>query len=85
MDIEKEIEQIKTRNERVEMDKKWERSPIRIALVCLLTYGIVLLYSFLISDNTSIFLTSAVPVIGFVLSGVSLNLIRKLVQRHKKN
>ena len=37
-DIEKEIKQIKTRNARVELDKKWETSWTRKLCICVLTY-----------------------------------------------
>ena len=84
MDTEKEIELLKQRNARVDANKKWERSPIRILLVALMTYGIILLYSFLVDTNTSIFLSSAVPVIGFFLSTLSLSFVRKIVQAKKE-
>jgi len=81
MDIENEIILLKQRNTIVDANKKWERSPIRIILVCLMTYGIVLLYSFLLDIGSNIFLSAAVPVIGFFLSTLSLNFIRKLVSK----
>lgn len=34
----KEIEQIKQRNHRVELDKAWETSAIRKLCICVLTY-----------------------------------------------
>lgn len=57
-ELEKEIEQIKQRNQKVELDKKWETSKIN-----------------------NIFLSSLVPVIGFTLSTISLNFIRKLWEK----
>ena len=77
-DLEKEIEQIKVRNKRVEKDKAWETSMTRKLAIAVLTYVIVLLYSYLISKYSNVFLTSLVPVIGFTLSTLSLNLIRKM-------
>lgn len=76
--LEKEIEQIKNRNKRVEQDKAWETSYARKIAIAILTYLVVVLYSYLISKVSNIFLTSLVPVIGFVLSTLSLNLIRKI-------
>ena len=81
MDIEKEIELIKQRNKKVEADKKWEKSWIRIAVIVLMTYSIVLLYSYLLDINSSIFLSAAVPVLGFFLSTLSLNALRKFLQK----
>ncbi len=74
--LEEEIKQIKERNKRVEKNKAWETSWIRKLSIAVLTYAIVLLYSYLISKYSNIFLTSLVPVIGFVLSTLSLNVIR---------
>ena len=76
-DLEKEIEQIKQRNEKVELDKKWETSGTRKICICVLTYMVVIIYSYLINKISNIFLSSLVPVIGFTLSTVSLNFIRK--------
>ena len=48
MDLEKEIEQIKERNKHVELDKKWETSWTRRICIIILTYLLVLLYSYLV-------------------------------------
>ncbi len=45
MELEKEIENIKERNHRVELDKKWETSLVRKICICVLTYIIVVLYN----------------------------------------
>ncbi len=80
-DLEKEIELIKQRNQRVEMDKKWETSKTRKVCICVLTYLVVILYSYLTNKINNIFLSSLVPVIGFTLSTISLNFIRKLWEK----
>lgn len=84
-DIEKEIELIKERNKRVEQNKAWETSFIRRISIAILTYIIVVTYSLLIKEVSNVFLTSLVPVIGFLLSTLSINLIRKLWERKKGN
>lgn len=76
--IEKEIEEIKKRNKRVELDKKWETSLIRKIAICILTYIVVILFTIFINKEGNIFLNSAVPVIGFFLSTLSLDLIKKI-------
>lgn len=81
MNVEKEIEKIKKRNKRVELDKKWETSRTRKLFICLLTYIIVLIYSYLISSYNNILLSSLVPVIGFTLSTLSLKYIRKIWEK----
>ena len=80
-DLEKEIEKIKQRNRKVEIDKAWETSYVRKISIAVLTYMIVVLYSYLISSVSNVFLTSLVPVLGFLLSTLSLNLIRKIWEK----
>lgn len=82
-DLEKEIELIKQRNKTVELNKKWETSWTRKICICVLTYIVVIIYSYLINQINNIFLSSIVPVIGFMLSTVSLNFIRKIWERSK--
>ena len=81
MDIEKEIEQIKERNARVEKDKAWETSWVRRICIMILTYIVVLLYTYITSKVSNIFLSSLVPVIGFTLSTLSLNIVRKIWEK----
>mgnify|MGYP001074591815 CR=1 FL=1 len=83
-ELEKEIEQIKQRNQKVELDKKWETSITRKICICILTYIVVIIYSYLTSKINNIFLSSLVPVIGFTLSTISLNFIRKLWEEKRK-
>ena len=77
MDLEKEIEQIKERNKHEEKEKKWETSWTRRICIIILTYLLVLLYSYLVREYNNIFLSSLVPVIGFTLSTLSIKLVRK--------
>ena len=81
MDLEKEIEQIKQRNKKVELDKKWETSFTRRICICILTYIVVVIYSYLIRYFDNIFLSSLVPVIGFTLSTLSVRYIRKIWEK----
>lgn len=82
-DLEKTIEEIQERNRRVELDKKWETSTTRKVCIAILTYIVVIIYSTLISKTNNVFLSSLVPVIGFILSTLSLKAIRKVWE--KKN
>ena len=77
-DLEKEIENIKARNKRVELDKRWETSWTRKICICVLTYIVVIIYSYVIRKYDNILLSSLVPVIGFTLSTLSLKYIRKI-------
>ena len=84
MNIEKEINKIKERNKKVELNKAWETSLTRRMCIMLLTYIVVVLYSFSIDKINNIFLSSLVPVIGFALSTLSLNAVRKIWERKLK-
>ena len=84
MDLEKEIKEIKERNQKVELNKAWETSWTRKLCIMILTYIVVVLYSFTINKISNIFLSSLVPVIGFALSTLSLNAIRKIWERRIK-
>ena len=80
-ELKKELDEIKLRNKRVELDKKWETSYTRKVCICILTYIVVLIYSNMVNKSNNIFLSSLVPVIGFFLSTLSLRLVRKLWEK----
>ncbi len=82
-ELEEEIERINQRNKRVELDKKWETSLTRRICICILTYIVVIIYSYIVRNHANIFLSSLVPVIGFTLSTLSLKFIRKIWQSKK--
>ena len=82
-DLEKEIAAIKARNKRVETDKAWEISWTRRLCIMILTYVVVVLYSATISQVSNVFLSSLVPVMGFLLSTLSLRLIRKAWEKRR--
>jgi len=78
MNLEERIKKIEERNKRVELDKRWETSFTRKISICILTYIVILLFSYFINTGNNIFLSSLVPVIGFTLSTLSVGLIRKI-------
>ena len=82
--LDDEVNKIKERNKRVELDKSWETSITRKICICILTYSVVVSYSYLIKKVDNIFLSSLVPVIGFFLSTLSLKFIRKIWEKNKK-
>ena len=81
-DLEKEIENIKSRNKRVELDKKWETSLTRKICICVLTYIVVIIYSYLLRNYNNIILSSLVTEIGFTLSTLSLKYVRKIWEKN---
>ena len=83
-ELEKRISKIEERNERVELDKAWETSWTRKLCIMILTYIIVIIYSYLVQNYDNIFLSSLVPVIGFTLSTLSLKVVRKIWENNRK-
>ena len=84
MDLEKKIKKIQERNKRVELDKAWETSWTRRICIMILTYIVVIIYSYVIKEFDNIFLSSLVPVIGLTLSTLSLKLVRKIWENKNK-
>ena len=82
-ELEKRIEAIEKRNKKVEIDKAWETSWIRRICIMILTYIIVIIYSYIVRKYDNILLSSLVPVIGFTLSTLSLKLIRKIWENNR--
>ena len=82
-DLKIEIEQIKERNKRVELDKAWQTSLVRKLCIGILTYIVVVIYSYLIRSYDNILLSSLVPVIGFTLSTLSLRIMRVIWEKYR--
>lgn len=82
-ELEKRIESIEKRNKKVETDKAWETSWTRRVCIMILTYIIVIIYSYIVRNYDNILLSSLVPVIGFALSTLSLKLIRKIWETNR--
>ncbi|PIP27641.1 MAG: hypothetical protein COX30_00795 [Candidatus Moranbacteria bacterium CG23_combo_of_CG06-09_8_20_14_all_39_10] len=76
MEIEKEIENIKERNRRVESDKGWEISWTRRLFIALVTYVVATCWLVIIQESLPL-LKAVVPVAGYLLSTLSLPLIKK--------
>lgn len=74
--IKKEIEEIKKRNERVEMDKAWETSNFRIFSITIITYIIASLVLYFIGVQNFLF-SALVPTVGYFLSVQSLPAVKK--------
>jgi len=81
-DLVKEIDQLKERNYRVEMDKAWETSWIRRVTIMTLTFIVASIW-LLIIDETNVLLKAMVPAFGYLLSTLSIPQIKKLWMRHK--
>ncbi|MEK6830554.1 MAG: hypothetical protein AABX77_00830 [Nanoarchaeota archaeon] len=82
--LEKEIQKIKERNFRVENDKKWELSLTRKIVISILTYFVIVIF-FYFAGLPNPFVNSIAPFIAFILSTLSLNVLKKIwLKTHKK-
>ena len=82
-ELEKRVKEIEERNKRVELDKAWETSLVRKLCIGILTYIVVVIYSYLIRSYDNILLSSLVPVIGFTLSTLSLSIMRVIWEKYR--
>ncbi|MGB4759621.1 MAG: hypothetical protein WBP26_06225 [Candidatus Saccharimonadales bacterium] len=75
-DLESRIAALESRNQRVEADKAWETSWVRRIGIMVLTYLVVVCYlHFVIHINP--WLNAIVPVVGFFLSTLTLEVLKK--------
>jgi hypothetical protein len=79
--LKKEIENIKERNKRVELDKKWETCWTRKICICILIYIVVVAYSYIVRNYDNIFLSSLVPVIWIYIIYI-IFIIFKIYQKN---
>ena len=85
LNLETEIESIKERNKKVEVDKAWETSFFRILLIGAVTYTIALVF-LLLAGLAHPFPNALVPTIGYVLSTQSLPFVKRWwVARRSEN
>ena len=80
--IEKEINRIKKRNKRVESDKAWETSTFRRITIALMTYIIIVSFLWII-NVPNYWLNALVPTAAFILSTLSLPLLKKWWLKNK--
>jgi hypothetical protein len=73
---EQELVDIKARNARVEADKAWETSWLRRLIISAFTYVVAAIWLVVIKD-TNPYLKALIPAIGYVLSTLSLGVIKR--------
>jgi hypothetical protein len=83
MDFEKEINLIKERNKKVELDKAWETSRARKILIAVLTYIVIVIF-FYFAGLPNPFVGAIVPTLGFVISTFSIPLFKNWWIKTKK-
>jgi len=80
--IEERLNKIEERNKRVELDKAWETSFIRILFVSIITYIVAFFVLFSMGISRS-YLSALIPVLGFILSTQSIPIIKKYWIKNK--
>lgn len=83
-ELEQRIAKIEKRNKRVEADKAWETSWTRRICIMVLTYLVVVAYSYIVRECDNILFSSLVPVLGFLLSTLSVKAVRRLWEKKNK-
>ncbi len=76
-ELEKEIDKLKERNKRVELDKRWEASLARRGLLIIFTYLAIGFYLNAIHIENP-WVNAVVPSIGFLLSTLTLSYFKNL-------
>lgn len=72
-----EIEQIKARNSRVELDKAWETSNFRKVSIAIITYLFMTVFFYTIAVDKP-YINSLVPTFGYLLSTMTLGVIKNI-------
>ncbi len=80
-ELEKEINLIKERNKRVEMDKTWETSITRKLLLFIFTYLSLGFYINVIGVEKP-WLNAVIPSIGFLLSTLTLPFFKNIWKKY---
>lgn len=74
--LKKDIEEIKRRNKRVELEKAWETSITRKCTIIFLTY-LIMVMLFTIIKVEKPFINAIIPTLGYFLSTLSIGVIEK--------
>lgn len=75
--LETEIQNLKERNKKVELDKAWEKSWTRRITIMILTFIVASIWLLVIKES-HVLLKAIVPVLGYLLSTLSIPQIKKL-------
>ena len=77
MNIEEEINLIRCRNRKAEADKAWEISNMRKIAVALTAYFVMICVMYVLKMENP-FIGAIIPTLGFILSTVSDDLVKKI-------
>ncbi len=82
MSLKGEVDKIKQRNKRVELDKAWEVSWTRRLILVILTYLVIVIF-FYSAGLSNPWINSIVPALAFVISTLTLPFFKKLWIKNK--
>lgn len=74
-DLQRQIDEIKERNKKVEADKAWETSWARKGILIVLTYIVIVIF-FLFAHLPDPFTNAIVPALAFVISTLTVPLFK---------
>jgi hypothetical protein len=80
-ELENEIRKIKERNRRVETDKAWETSITRKIISSIATYFVIALF-LLVAQVPQPWLNAMIPAAAFLLSTLTLPLIKEIWKKN---
>jgi hypothetical protein len=81
--IEDRLAIIEQRNKKVEADKAWEKSFTRIGTIAVMTYGIAIIFLWLMGTPRP-WLAATLPAVGFIFSTLSLSAIKQRWLRRRQ-
>lgn len=82
--LEEAVSAIVARNKRVELEKAWEQSHVRIFSILLITYLFMCLVFYLVG-NANFFTNALIPTFAYFLSTLSLSLIKQCWMKKQKS
>lgn len=82
LSLEERIARLEARNLRVEADKAWETSWMRRVAIVILTYLVVAAYLHFVI-HTEPWRNALVPVMGFLVSTLTVSFLKSLWLRHR--
>lgn len=80
-EIKSELELIKQRNKRVELNKAWETSLTRKLIIFVFTYILIGL-TFVVIGNSEPWINAIIPTFAFFISTLTLPFVREYWQKH---
>lgn len=75
-ELKKDVEEIKARNRKVELDKAWETSNFRKGLIAVLTYTLMVITMIIIKVENPL-VSAIIPALGFLLSTFSIGFLKR--------